>query len=267
MEKVELEAKVRESSGTSKSRNDRLAGSIPAIVYGKGAKSIAVLVNSKVFTKLISAKAGKNVLINLKVSGGAKEEMIPVLTHGIERNPVNDNIRHIDFYMINMKEPIKTKVPVHLFGESIGVKLDGGILVQGLRSIEIKCLPENIPDKYDLDISALKIGGSLHASDLKVDAGVTILTPGKEILATVTAPAKEEVEAAPLTAPEVTGQATPVEGAAGAAPAAGGKEAAPAKGAAAPAAGGKAAAPAAGAAPAKGAAPAAKAPAADAKKK
>jgi large subunit ribosomal protein L25 len=262
MEKVELEAVKRVNSGTSKSRNERLAGTIPAIVYGKGSPSVSVSVDSKTFVKMISAKAGRNVIISLKINDNGKQEIVPVLTHDIQRNAINDKIIHIDFYKVNMKEQIKTKVPVHMHGEAIGVKLDGGILVQGLRQVEIKCLPDVIPDKFDIDVSELKIGASLHVSDLKLGKDFTIVTPGKEILVTVTAPAKEEVEAAPLTAPEVTGQAVPAEGAAAAAPAAGGKEAAPA-------AKGAAAAPAAGAAPAKGAAaPAAKAaPAADAKKK
>ena len=138
--------------------------------------------------------------------------------------------------------------------------LVGGILVQGLRQVEVKCLPINIPDKFEIDVSELKIGGGFHVSDLKPAKGVTVTTLPTEILVTISAPAKEEVEAAPLVAPEVTGQTVPVAGAPGAAPAAAGaapagKEAAPAKGAA----------PAAAAPAAKGAAPA-KAPAPEKKK-
>ena len=144
-----------------------------------------------------------------------------------------------------MAEEIKIKVSVVLHGEAIGVKLDGGILVHGLREVEIKCLPENIPDKFDVDVSQMKIGAALHVSDLKIEKGITILTLPTEILVSISAPAKEEEVIAPLEAPEVTGQvAPPAAGAAApgaAAPA--GKEAAPAAKAIAPAA--KAAAPAA----------------------
>ena len=155
-----------------------------------------------------------------------------------------------------MEEEIKTKVPVILIGESVGVKLDGGILVHGLRKVEVKCLPANIPDKFEIDVSALKIGGGLHVSDLKPEKEVTIVTAPTEILVTIAAPTKEEVVAAPLAAPEVTGQAVPPT-APGAAPAAGA--------AAVPA--GKEAAPAKGAAPAAKEAAPAKAPAPEAKKK
>lgn len=251
MEKVELEAKKREETGTSRSRRARLSGMIPAIVYGQGMDSLSVEVDNKKFSKMIRSKAGRNVIITLKVEGDGKVQNIPVLAHEILKDAIKDNIVHIDFYKISMEEEIRTKVPVVLLGESVGVKLDGGILVHGLREVEVKCLPSNIPDKFEIDVSALKIGGGLHVSDLKLEKGVTVVTAPVEILVTIAAPAKEEEVAAPIVAPEVTGQAVPLAApgaapaAAGAAPA--GKEAAPAKGGA-PAA--KEAAPAKAAAPA-----------------
>lgn len=228
MEKVELEAKTRDKMGTARSRNSRLAGLIPAVVYGKGMESIPVEIDSKKFTKLISSKAGRNIIITLKIDSEGKAHGIPVLTHDIQKNPINDMIIHVDFYKIKMEEEIKAKVPVMLTGESIGVKLDGGILVHGLREVEIKCLPTNIPDKFEMDVSALKIGNSLHVSDLKIEKGITVLSGPTESLVTISAPSKEEEVAAPITAPEVTGQAVPAA-AAPAAPAAApaGKEAAP----------------------------------------
>ncbi len=264
MEKIELEAKKREKSGTARSRNSRLAGLIPAIVYGQGMESLSVEVDAKKFAKAISSKAGHNVIINLKVSNDGKSEIIPVLTHDIMRDYIHDSILHVDFYKINMTAEIKVKVPVILHGESTGVKMDGGILVHGVREVEIKCLPDIIPDKFEADVSPLKIGQGLHVSDLKVPKGVTFVTLPTEIIVNISAPSKEEVEVAPIVAPEVTGQAVPPEGGAAApgAAAPAGKEAASAKGAAAPAAkgapapAGKGAAPAA--APAKGAAPEAK---------
>jgi large subunit ribosomal protein L25 len=245
MEKVELEAKKREKTGTIRSRESRSSGFIPAIVYGRGTDPIAVEVENKKFKKIISSKAGHNVIITLKISGDGKTQNIPVLAHEIARNYLKDSIIHVDFFKINMEEEIKVKVPVILHGESIGVKLDGGILVQGLREVEIKCLPENIPDKFDVDVSQLKIGAGLHVSDLKIEKGITILIPSTEILVSISAPAKEEVVVAPLEAPEVTGQAVPPAAgvAAPGAAAVAGKEAAPAGKATAPAA--KAAAPAA----------------------
>jgi len=201
-------------------------------------------VDGKKFKKLISQKAGKNVIINLKID----TKSLPVLAHDIQINAINDKILHIDFYQVNMKEEIKTRVPVVLKGESQGVKLDGGILVHGIRDVEIKCLPNNIPDKFEIDVTPLKIGNSLHVSDLKLAKDITVLTLPTEILVSISAPSKEEEVVAPITAPEVTGQTVPVAGAVPAAPGAA-PAAAPAKGAAAPAKG--APAPATAAAPAK----------------
>lgn len=242
MEKVELEAKKRELVGTAKSRNSRLSGFIPAIVYGKGMDSIPIEVDSKKFVKIISSKAGRNVIINLKITSDGKVQTAPVLTHDVQKNPINDSIIHVDFYRIKMEEEIKTKIPIVLAGEAVGVKLDGGILVHGLREIEIKCLPVNIPNKFEIDVSSLKIGNSLHVSDLKVEKDITVLTPPAEILVTISAPTREEEVVAPPAAPEVTGQAVPGAVApaapAGAATAPGvkeaaaGKETAPAKAAA-----------------------------------
>ena len=254
MQKVELDATLRDRTGTTKSRNDRLDGQIPAIVYGKKSDSISIVIDGKTFMKVIGSKAGKNVIITLKIASKDKTQDIPVLTHDVQVNPINDKIIHVDFYKIKMEEEIKTKIHVVLTGEPIGVKMDGGILIHKLREIEIRCLPIDIPDKYVVDVSAMKIGNNIHVSDLKVEKGVTVLTPATEAIVSIAAPSKEEVEVAPVTAPEVTGQTVPTGEAA--VTAAGAKEAAPAKGAPAPAA-----------APAKGAAAPVKASAPEAKKK
>ena len=116
MEKVELEAKQREKTGTSQSRRSRLSGMIPAIVYGRGIKPLSIEVVNKQFSKIISSKAGRNVIITLKVTADDKSQNIPVLTHSIVRDSLKDSIVHVDFYKISMEEEIKTKVPVILHG-------------------------------------------------------------------------------------------------------------------------------------------------------
>lgn len=248
MENIELEAKQREKFGSKRSRNARAAGLVPAIVYGKGGEAVAIEMEAKRFKKIMGSKAGHNAIITLKIDSNGKTIEIPVLTHAMQRNAINDKITHVDFYKINMKEELKAKIPVHIKGEATGVKLDSGIMVQGLREVEIKCLPDNIPEMFEIDVTPLKIAGSLHASDIKLGKGITLVTLPTEILVTIVPPAKEEVEAAPITAPEITGQAVPVAGAApvaGATPAAApiGKDAVPVKDAGVkPAAGAKPAA-------------------------
>ena len=133
MQKVELEANLREKTGTSKSRNSRLEGMIPAVVYGKNSESLAITIDGKTFRKVIGSKAGRNVIITLKIASKDKTQNVPVLTHEVQTNPINDRILHVDFYKIKMEEEIRTKVPVILTGEPVGVKLDGGILIHGIK--------------------------------------------------------------------------------------------------------------------------------------
>ncbi|MFC1559746.1 50S ribosomal protein L25 [Candidatus Margulisiibacteriota bacterium] len=233
MSKVELEVKKREKAGTSKARRLRAQGVIPAIVYGKDLQALSIEVDYKKFDKILKSEAGHNALITLKIKDGTKAQTLPVLTHGIQRNPLNDQIIHLDFLKIKMEEAIKTKVTVNLIGKAVGVKDDGGILVPGLREVEIKCLPGNIPSHFEMDVSELKIGDGFHVSDLKPEKGIEILTNPEDMLVTIAAPTKEEE-----VAPTLEEGAVPAEGAA-----------APAEGAAAPAEGEKPAQPGKAAAP------------------
>jgi large subunit ribosomal protein L25 len=232
--KVELQASERAEIGKGLTKI-RTQGFIPAVVYGKGLKPLSLSVSGKEFHKVISGTAGSNVLITLKVEGG---KALPVLTHEIQRNPVTDEVLHVDFHQINMDDKIKARIHVVLLGEAVGVKEDAGILVHSLREVEVKCLPNDIPDTIEIDIKNMRINDAVHVSDIKPPKGVEFLTASQEILVTVAPPTKEE-EVAPTVAPEavaaVPGAPAPegpaVAGAPGApaAPAKGG-EAAPAKG-------------------------------------
>ncbi|MCX5750013.1 MAG: 50S ribosomal protein L25 [Candidatus Saganbacteria bacterium] len=214
MDKVELEVKLRKD----KPNRVRNSGAVPAVIYGKDFETLSVEVDAKKMSTLFGAGSNKNVLITLKVHDGKKLSDFPVLAHEIQTNALNDNISHIDFLRINMKEEIKTKVSVISIGEATGVKLDGGILVQALRQIEVKCLPADIPGKIEIDVTALKIGDSIHVGDITPPKGVTITSTRDDVVITVTMPTKEE-EVAPVAAAVVEGVVTeegavPAEGAA-----------------------------------------------------
>ncbi len=243
MEKLDVEANIR----TAKPNAVRSKGLVPAIVYARDFAPLSVEVNGKKMSTLFGAGANKNIIITLKVNDGSKVTDIPVLAHDLQINALNDKIIHIDFLKLNMEEEIKTKISVVLIGESIGVKLDGGILVQAMRQIEVKCLPGDIPDKITLDVSPLKINDSIHVRDIVPPKGVTIISSKDDVVTSVSMPSKEE-EVAPAAAEAVavgavgetpaadgTAAAAPGDQKAGAAPAA-----AAAKGGAAPDAKGKA---------------------------
>lgn len=224
MERKSLSVKKRELTG-KRTRFMREKGIIPAVVYGKGMEAVSLEVNAKDFNVLMHA--GRNVIIDLKID---QKDVLPVLTHEIQTNPVTDQILNIDFMQIRMDEEITAMVKVLLVGTSVGVKEDGGILVNPLSELEISCLPDKIPEKIEIEISALKINDAIHVSDLPKIPGVEFLTPGQDIVVTIAPPAKEEVAAPAAEAVPAEGAAAPVEGA----PAAEGE-----KGAPAPAAGAK----------------------------
>lgn len=210
--KVELKAGKREELG-KKAKKVRKAGLIPAVVYGRKFKSTPISVNMKEFTKnVLQSEAGQNLLFTLKITEDGKGKSVPVITHHVERNPLTDDIIHLDLMHVIMDEAIKTTVPVELIGVPIGVKEDGGVLVHGPREIEVKCLPGDIPDKFVLDVSALKINDSLHVSDIKVSKKVEILISKSEMLANVSPPTKEEEVAPPVPTPEEAAAAAAAEG-------------------------------------------------------
>lgn len=214
MAKVELKGKKREELG-KKTKKLRAQGLVPAVIYGRKFKSTSVSVDLKEFTKkVLQSEAGENLIFTLKLSEDGKGKSVPVITHNVQRNPLNDNIIHVDLMHVIMDEAIKTKVPVELIGLPIGVKEGGGVLVHGLREVEVKCLPGDIPDKFEIDVSALEINNSLHVSDLKISKKVELLVPLEEMVATVSPPTKEEeVAPPPLTPEEEAAAAAAAEGA------------------------------------------------------
>jgi large subunit ribosomal protein L25 len=201
--KIELKASKREELG-KKNKKIRAQGLIPAIVYGRKFKPATVSINAKEFRKkVLQSDAGTNLIFTLKMTDDGKAKSMPVITHSIDRNPLNDQILHLDFMHISMDEKLKTEVPVELIGGvPIGVKDDGGVLVHGLREIEVKCLPGDIPDKFEVDVSQLKINESLQVSDIKVSKKIEVLSNLEEMIAQVSPPTKEEEVAPPILTPE-----------------------------------------------------------------
>lgn len=196
MEKLNLKASKREKIG-KKANSLRKQGLIPAVVYGHGMSSIPISVYEKDFASIVASSSGSNAIINLKLD----DMDFPVLMHDMQKKSTTDKVLHIDFFKVNMNEAIKTKIHIEFQGVPIGVKNDGGILVHKLREIEVKCLPDKIPEKFIVDVSNLKIGETISVSDLKTFEDVEFITALTEPVTYVSAPAKEEeVVAAPVEA-------------------------------------------------------------------
>lgn len=214
MERAQLNAIPRTQQGTRPVRRLRAAGAVPAVVYGKSVEPTPIAVNRRELVKLLNASAGEHglVTLHLEAEGKTKGWQKPVLIKRVEHHPVHGQVLHVDFQAIALTERLRVKVVVALKGESIGVKQDGGILEHFLREVEVECLPTEIPQQIEQDISALKIGDAIHAKDLVIPAGVRLMTDAAAVIASVMAPKvekpEEAVEAAP-TEPEVIREKKP----------------------------------------------------------
>ena len=207
MATVDLKGEVRTTLGKADAKRLRRGLRIPGIVYGGPQGPLPVVVNP---LELLSAlSAGENVLINLSLGEAEGPRTHTVILKELQLDPVKDRPLHADFLEISMERKIRVEVPLVLTGESVGVKGKMGILEQPLRQLFVECLPLNIPERFTVDVSTLDIGNAIHVRDLTVGEGIRILEDAGRVVASVVAPAAEEV-AAPVeekpAEPEVVGK-------------------------------------------------------------
>jgi large subunit ribosomal protein L25 len=190
MERPVLTAEIREGIGKEKAKKLRLKGLIPAIFYGPRSQTIPLVIESKELAKALQTEAGENVLIDLDIRKGAQSDRKVVMLKDIQIDPLQRVTLHTDFYEVTMDEMVTVEVPVHLVGKPEGTKV-GGILEQVRRMIEVQCFPGDIPKSIDVDVSALKIGDSIHVQDITVEKA-KIISDTNFTIATVVPPAVEE---------------------------------------------------------------------------
>ena len=198
MEKILLKADKRAETGKGGARSLRRQDILPAVMYGVG-EAVPIKLNRKEIQKLIYSGGGEHALITLELNeGGSKTSEHPVLIKDYQREPVSEELLHVDFIEVSLKEKIKVTIPVLIIKEPAGIKM-GGIMQHRVREIEVECLPTQIPDKIEIDAGFVEIGHSLHVSDIPAMEGIRIVTDPSEVILSVTAP-KEEVVAAPVEA-------------------------------------------------------------------
>ncbi len=168
-----LEAVVRESRGKNEARRLRVSGQIPAIVYGGAQEPQAVAVSPKELSRLLHSEAGLNTLIDLKVGDATTK----VIVKDFLLQPVTHQLLHADFYRVALDRKVQVKVAVRLHGEPRGVKVQGGVLDFVHREIEIECLPAEIPEHIDIDVSGMMIGDGVHVRDVAAGQTWTALSP------------------------------------------------------------------------------------------
>lgn len=200
----ELTATRRAAVGTRPVRRLRGEGFVPGIVYGKDTTPFPIAVKSRELAKLLHATTGEHALVTLRMEDPPPWQK-PVLVKSVQHDPVDDAIIHVDFHAIVLTERLRVRVPILLTGEPVGVKQDGGILEHFLRDIEVECLPTEIPASVAFDVSALKIGETVHVRDLIPPRNARITADPEGAIASVQKPKEEKPEeaAAAVTEPEV----------------------------------------------------------------
>jgi len=183
MAEVKLVAEPREGTGKGVARKLRAAGRVPAVLYGHGMDSMALSVDSKDLFHVLHTGAGTNVLVDLVVDG--TEHLI--IPRDVQRDHIHGRFIHVDLLAIRRDEKLHLTIPVRIVGESVGVKA-GGVVEHRLWEIEVECLPTDVPEAIEADISALEIGMGLHVSDLVAPEGVTFLTSDEESVVAVAQP-------------------------------------------------------------------------------
>jgi len=192
MDQIELVAVSRDILG-KKVRFLRRQGLIPANLYGHNVESTALQIETSQLKHTLT-KAGKSSLIALKVDGTKGPKM--VIVRDVQREPLSGELLHVDLYQVKMEEKIKLEVPLLFVGEAPAIKERGGILVQNMSSLEVECLPADMPHNIEVDLSVLEeIDQAVHVKDLRADEGVTILTDPDQAIVQI-ARSRVEVEIA-----------------------------------------------------------------------
>ena len=194
-------AEARESRGKNEARRVRVSGRIPAVIYGAFKDPLAISVNPKDILRIIRSKTGHNSIFDVEVTGAEKT---PVIVADEQYHPVKGTLMHIDLKRIDLTRKLKVAVPVHVKGEAKGVKQQGGVLDIVTKTVEVECIPDHIPDQYDVDVTELMIGNNIRVSQLDAKEGVRILTSADVVIAHVVGIREEAVaEVAAVVEPEV----------------------------------------------------------------
>ena len=206
---ITITADVRTSRGKNEACRTRRAGQVPAVVYGSHQDPVSIAVNPREILKIVHSSTGYNTIFNLQLDGSAGT---PVMVVDHQLDPVKGTLLHADFKRIDLNKRLKVTVPVYTQGEPKGVKVQGGLLELVTRSVEIECLPDDIPERFTLDVSELLIGQAKRASDVPLSGSIKLVSAADSVIAHVVA-LRAEAAAAPAegaaAAPEAAAAAEP----------------------------------------------------------
>jgi len=185
---IKIKAEKREVFGKNASRRLRREGMIPAVLYGANRANVPLSLKKKDIFTILMLESGERTIFQISYDS----ELNNVMIKELQRNPVSDEILHADFIQIAMDRAIRVSIPVVTVGEAVGVKSEGGFVDLITREVEIECLPKNIPERIEVDISNLHLRQSLKVGDLTAPEGVKLISAPDTLLVLIEAPAAEE---------------------------------------------------------------------------
>lgn len=190
---MQLDAEIRGETGKGPARKLRSVGRLPAIFYGPETNPIMLSVDYLQLKKMLKGKSAESVVLDLRIDSDGKRQSKKVMIKELQRDPVTRDYLHVDFYEIAMEKELEVSIPVHLLNRPVGVS-NGGVLEHIRRELTVLCLPKDIVDKIEIDVSGLDIGQSLHIRDVSFPPGLRSLEDEDLAIATVVAPTAVEVE-------------------------------------------------------------------------
>lgn len=191
MATIQLDSKKRTTIGKGSARKLRSMGRLPVILYGPETDSIMLSLDYKQLEKILRGKSAESIIFDLRVDSNGKNNSKRVMIKEIQKDPVTRDYLHVDFYEISMEKELEVDIPVYLVNTPIGVS-EGGILEHIRRELKILCMPKNLIDKIEVDVSGLDVGQSLHIEDISFPPGLKSIEDGNLTIATVVAPTIEE---------------------------------------------------------------------------
>lgn len=193
MQQTQMKVEIRTGTGKGISRRLRTAGRIPGVVYGRGMEPVPVILEPKALAAAIAGEGGMNNLITLQC-GGELDQAV-VIVADMQRDPLRGTTEHVDLHRVNMHEKVRVNVPILLKGTAAGVK-EGGLLDVDAHTLHVECLPGQIPEHIEVDVTNLKIGQTLHLQDLVLPEGVKFLGNATNPVVGVLGKGAEEAAAA-----------------------------------------------------------------------
>jgi large subunit ribosomal protein L25 len=186
-QQVKLKAQKRTVLGRNAVKKIKKEGLVPGIVYGSRSEPMPLQVEARELTNVLAHASSEHVLVELEIADGSQSTNRLALIQEVQHHPLRRELLHVDFHAVSTTEKIFSEVPIEAFGEPVGVRTFGGLLEYSLRTLEVECFPQDLPDVVRIDVTNLNIGESLHVRDIPLPPGVEAITDGDLTVASVVA--------------------------------------------------------------------------------